>query len=267
MIDREYVNRLVRASPVDFYVSGLDGARCFWPWRLVKAGGHAGMGSRKRHADQCDWLMVDSNFKDDSVTNEVVLDESAVLGADSAVLADVYHDMDATVDALIDGLQLDEGHQFDGTVILPLQAPHIECYEQVAPHAPDGVWWAIGGLKDATPSRKVQAARAFREHVGPDVHVHGLGFGVTDEMARYIRKEPTVLDSIDSATAVSNAVGELPGKQEKMTIVAAHATAERLDALRKLTPFAECDPITQVPAGQKQFATATDGGTMWEAHQ
>ena len=212
MIDRQYVDRLTRASPVQFYVSGIDGARCWFPWRLVKAGGHDGIGSRKRHAGKCDCLMVDSNFKDDLVTNEVVLDEAAILGADSAVLADVYHDMEATVDALIDGLQLAADHQYDGTVVLPLQAPHIECYDRVAPHAPDGVWWAIGGLKDVLPAKKIQVARRFRDHVGPDAHIHGLGFGVTDEMARYIRKDPAVLDSIDSATAVSNAVGELPGK-------------------------------------------------------
>ena len=50
-----------------------------------------------------------------------------------------------------------------------------------------------------------------------------------------------------------------------MTIVAAHATAERLNALRNLTPFAENDPVTQLPAGQQQVGdyliTATDGGT------
>lgn len=244
MIDREYLDRLVRATPVAYYASGVDGARAFWPWRMNKAGGPMGPESRKRHAAKCDHYVLDSNFKNDEITNRHVLDEAAEMGADAVVLADVYQDYEATVSALADGLELAANHHYDGTIVLPLQAPHADAYDElesmVGPS--DDVWWAIGGVKDAPVSVKVNAARQLRERAGPDVHIHGLGFGVTDELSRVIRTEPGLLDSIDNATAMSNSVSNLSGTPEKMTISAARATAKRLEMLRALTHYADEDP-------------------------
>lgn len=247
MIDREYVNRLVRASPVKYYVSGNDGARAWWPWRMMKAKSPE---LRPAYVDKSDMFALDSNFKDDSVTNRDVLDQAATLGADVAVLADVYQDMDATVGALLDGLELADEHHFDGRLMLPLQSPHVECYEQIVPSADGDVLWAIGGLKDETALAKVEAARELRV-AAPDAHIHGLGFGVTDRLARSIRQNPTLLDSVDSSTAVSSSVGGQPGREEKMTVAAAYATAERLSNLRKMTDFGvERPPAEQRLEGQ-----------------
>lgn len=239
MIDREYLDRLVQASPIRLYASGVDGARAFWPWRMNKAESPMGHGARLSHAAKCDNYVLDSNFKDESVTNRDVLDEAADLGADAAVLADVYQDMEATVPALLDGLELADDHRYDGTVVLPLQAPHDECYRQVAPSVDGDVWWAVGGVKDMPASRKLEAAESLRETAGDDAFIHGLGFGVTDQLARGVRNNPGLLDSIDNSTAMSNALSSLSGTAEKMTISAAKATAQRLEDLRALTPFAE----------------------------
>jgi len=129
MIDEEFLGRLVDASPVDLYASGIDGARAFWPWRMNKAGAEAD----HRHAAKCDQYVVDSNFKDATVTNCDALDKAADLNADAAVLADVFQDKEATVDALLDGLETADDHRFGGTVVLPLQAPHVECFRDLAP--------------------------------------------------------------------------------------------------------------------------------------
>jgi len=246
VIDREYLDRLVRSTPVDLYASGVDGARCYWPWRMNKAKGPMGHGARKSHAAKCDQYVLDSNFTDESVTNMDVLDEAATLGADAAVLADVYQDMEATVDALLDGLELADDHHFEGTVVLPLQPPHDECYRQVAPSVDREVWWAVGGVKDETAEIKVDAAKTLREVAGDDAHIHGLGFGVTEHLARAVRNDPAMLDSIDNATSMSNAVSNLGGTDEKMTIAAAKATAERLRALRALTRYATEKPAAEL---------------------
>lgn len=235
MIDAEFLDRLVRAAPVRYYASGIDGARAFWPWRMNKAKAEADA----RHAAKCDHYVVDSNFKDESVTNRDVLDEAAKLGADAVVLADVYQDMEATVGALLDGLDLAADHRFDGTVVLPLQAPHAECYQRVAPSVDREVWWAIGGLKDDPVAAKLDAARELRSAAGDEEWIHGLGYGVTDELARTVRQNPTLLDSIDNSTAMSSSIPSLTGTKEKMTVSAAFATAERLKKLRDLTQFAE----------------------------
>lgn len=250
MIDEEYLARLTRATPVSLYASGVDGARCFWPWRMNKAGGAMGKGARRSHAAKCDDYVLDSNFRDDTITNRDVLDEAAELGADAAVLADVYQDLEATVGALLDGLDLADDHHYDGTVVLPLQPPHDECYRRIAESVDRDVWWAVGGVKDETAAVKIDAARTLRDHVGPDEHIHGLGFGVTDELGRAVRASPGMLDSVDNATAMSNAVSSLGGRDEKMTVAAARATAARLEALRALTPFGENSPEDLRDRGQ-----------------
>lgn len=245
MIDREYLKRLTRATTVRLYASGVDGARAYWPWRMNKAGDPMGPASMRRHAAKCDHYVMDSNFNDESITNRDVLDQAVEVGADAAVLADVYQDMEATVGALLDGLDLADEHHFEGTIVLPLQPPHDECYRRVAPSVDRDVWWAVGGVKDETAAVKLDATRTLREELGDDEHVHGLGFGVTDELARTVRAEPGLLDSIDNATSMSNAVSNLSGREEKMTVSAAYATAARLEALRALTPFAGERPAAE----------------------
>jgi len=235
MIDPEFLDRLVRATPVRFYASGIDGARVFWPWRMNKAKAEAGAS----HAAKCDDYIIDSNFKDPSVTNERVLDEAVKFGADAAVLADVYQDCDATVDALLEGLETADDHNFDGTLVLPLQAPHVECYREIVDSVTQDVWWAVGGQKDAPAAQKLAATRRLREEAGDDAWIHGLGFGVTDELASAVRRDPGLLDSIDNSTGMSGAVTALSGTEEKMTVAAARATANRLEDLRALTHFAE----------------------------
>lgn len=238
MILQEYFNRLVHASPVDYYVSGIDGARVTWPWRMNRAKSSA---FRRAYVDACQHHILDSNFQDESVTNRDVLDQAYEYESDGAVLADVYQDADATIPALIDGIELYRDHPFNGLLVLPLQDPFTECYDAVKPHT-DGldVWWAIGGLKDADATVKVEKAREFREYVGGGVHVHGLGFGVTETLARAVRRDPDLLDSIDNSTAVSNTVSGLSGG-EQTTVTAARALAKRLEYLRQLTHYA-ADP-------------------------
>lgn len=250
MISREYVDRLADVARVDLYVSGNDGGRVYWPWRMGKAGGREG-----RHTDQCETYVLDSNFTDESVTNGDVLDEAHDIGADVAVLADVFGDADATVRALRDGIERAREHDFDGTLVLPTQPPHDRVAKRLQGYT-DGldIWWGIGGVKDKPASVKIDAARQLREFLGDDAHIHGLGFGVTQELAAAVRDRPDLLDSIDNSTSMRNAsVTDLTGTREKMTIVAARATAERLNRLRMLTEFADEDHQT------KQLTTAAFG--------
>ena len=251
MIDREFLHRLRDTARVDLYASGIDGARCYWPWRMNKAAAEAD----DRHGGNCDHYVVDSNFKRDDVTNTDVLDEAAALDADAAVLADVYHNAEATVDALLDGLEWAASHPFNGTLVLPLQPPHAESAAELEA-AVDGldVWWGIGGLKDAPAAAKLDAARDLRRQLGKEAHIHGFGFGVTPELARAVREDAALLDSIDNSTAVSSAsIDHLTGCEEKMTVLAAQATAQRLEDLRMLTPFADPDEAT-TQMGMEVFA-------------
>ncbi|MGK7294639.1 MAG: hypothetical protein ACNS61_02285 [Candidatus Wenzhouxiangella sp. M2_3B_020] len=189
---------------------------------------------------QCNHFIRDSDFKDDTKDNGDVLDDAHRIGADAAVLSDVYHDADATVTRLRDGLQTADDHIFSGTLVLPLQPPHAESYHRLKDDAPRGVWWAIGGMKDERPHEKLAAARELRDATGPEAWIHGLGYGVTDAVAEAVAESPGLFNSIDASTAAQSAQdGTIAAGEERMTVVAARATAHRLEKLRRLAGYTD----------------------------
>lgn len=266
MIFDEYIGRLIDASPIRLYTSGTGGARFYWPWRMNKAGSKE---FRQAYVEAAGHHILDSNFNDESVTNVDVLDAAAEHGCDGAVLADVYQDGPATVDALLDGLELYDGHRFDGLVVLPLQEPYEKAYREVEPSTNStDVWWALGGLKDAPAAVKIQAAIEFRQEVGPGPHVHGLGWGLTRELAAAVRRDNWLLDSVDSSTATQDALkhGFVPG-DEVSTPYELVTLAYLCESLRLTTDYVEgCDDPTRLrhpnQTGLEQVASPTmaDGG-------
>lgn len=235
MIREEYLRRLIDASHVDLYLSAVDGARVYWPFRMQPV--HE---ASKRHRNACERYIIDSSFKDESITNEDVLDIAVDLKAEAAVLADVWQDVDATVDALVDGLEQYENHAYDGEVLLPLQPPHDQCYRKLIERgvSPDHIF-AIGGVKDAGDAAKIQGAKAVRK-MAPEVYIHGLGFGVTDELVGAIRDDPDLLDSLDYSTPIQNAMdGSVEAGEERMSVVAARAGSKLIEDCRRLTPFVD----------------------------
>lgn len=235
MIREEYLRRLVDACHVDLYLSATDGARTYWPWRMMPV--HE---ADKRHRNACEHFVLDSSFQHEYITNEDVLDKAAALDVEMTVLADVWHDKDATVDAILDGLELYDDHEFDGDILVPLQPPHDECYADLAGQADA---YAIGGVKDASDATKIDATRAVREVAGDDAHLHGLGFGVTDTLVEAVQDDPALLDSVDYSTPIQNAMNDpaLPGK-ERMSVVASRAATQLVEDARKLSPFVDVSP-------------------------
>lgn len=233
MIREEYLRRLVDEAYVDLYLSAVDGARIYWPWRMQPV--HE---ATKRYRNACEKYIIDSSFKDESITNEDVLDCALDLKAEAAVLADVYQDKDATVEAILEGLDLYDDHPYDGDVMVPLQPPHDECYVELAGQGID--IFAIGGVKDAGDDAKIEAARAVRDRAGDDVTLHGLGFGVTDNLVEAVHEQPELLDSVDYSTPVqtANTVEVAPGS-ERMSVVASRSAARLVEDLRLMSPFAE----------------------------
>lgn len=236
MIREEYFRRLTDAAYLELYLSAVDGARVYWPWRMQPVHEARSTGPRFRNA--CESYIIDSSFKDDSITNKDALDTAYSLDAEMCVLADVWHDKDATVDAILDGLELADDHPYDGKIIAPLQPPHDECYRELEDQGIDV--FAVGGVKDSGDETRVEAARAVREAAGPDVWLHGLGYGATDGIVEAVQEQPGLLDSIDYSTPVQNAntTDVHPGK-ERMSVVAARAAATLIEDLRKFSPYAK----------------------------
>lgn len=238
MIRDEYLRRLIDAAYVDVYLSANDGKRIYWPYRM-----HPVHEANKGYRDACESYIIDSSFQDESITNEDVLDTAFRLDAEMAVLADVYHDADATVQALLEGRELADDHPYDGKLIAPLQPPHDACYDAL-----EGQFdvYAIGGLKDAGGFDQIQAARSVRERAGPDVRIHGLGFGVSDELVWAAHEWPGLLDSIDYSTPVQNSMAPpVDHGEDHMSVIAARAGAMLVEDVRRLTPLIEPPAMRQ----------------------
>jgi len=234
MIREEYLRRLVDAAYVELYLSASDGARIYWPWRMEPPK-EASMSYR----NACESYVIDSDPLDDDVTGVDVLDTAYRLGAEVASLQDVYQDKGATVDALLRGLEVADDHPFDGQLLLPLQEPYIDCYYELG--TPTDCWIGIGGLKDATDTKRIEAAREVRR-VAPDVHLHGFGWGPRGGLASAIRETPSMLDSLDYSSPVQNAPYETSTSgDERKSVTAAYAAYELIRDLREVTTHVDAD--------------------------
>lgn len=238
MLRQEYLRRLIDGAHVRLYLSATDGARLYWPWRMQPP-----KAATRSYRDACEHYIIDSDPQDDSVTARTVLDTAHALDAEVASLQDVYQDKDATVDSLLKGLEVADDHPFDGTLLLPLQAPYGRCWSELG--CPTAHWLGIGGLKDAPPRHRWGAATELRETVGPDPWIHGFGWGVKG-IATNIRQHPAVIDSLDYSTPMQNAASDdcTPG-DERMSVAAMGAAQRLIRDLREVSQHPDASPTMQ----------------------
>lgn len=230
MLRDEYLRRLIDGAHVELYLSANDGARLYWPWRMQPP-----KEATRSYRNSCEKYIIDSDPKDDSVTAEDVLDMAFKLDAEVASLQDVYLDKDGTVDALLRGLEVADGHSFDGKLLLPLQEPYVECWQELG--EPETHLLGIGGLKDSTPQKRLEATHTLRNAVGDDVWIHGFGWGV-DGIAETIRAEPGLLDSLDYSSPVqAAATGECTPGKERMSVAAMSAAKRLIRDLREVSEY------------------------------
>lgn len=247
----EYFRRLVDEAHVELYFSAVDGARLYWPWRMQPP-----KDATDSYRNACEKYVIDSDPLNDAVTARDVLDCAHRLGAEVASLQDVYQDKDATADALLRGLEIADDHAFDGTLLLPLQDPYVECWHDLG--EPTAHWIGVGGLKDASDSARIQACVNLRDAIGPGVHLHGFGWGPRDDLAATIRSEPTLLDSLDYSTPIQRGIDGIDGTPgaERMSVTAAAAGARLVRDLREVTPHPDrrgCETDRTAQAGVGDF--------------
>lgn len=240
-----YLAHLVNEAYVDLYLSvnvgsttAPKGSRAYYPYRLEQA--HEIPESATSHPE-CYRYIVDSSYNKPEYGNEEVLDTAHRVDADTVVLADVLNDIDGTVEAVIEGLELYEEHDFDGDIIIPLQPPHDECFVKLRNR---GVsmdhTFALGGLKNCNDDKKkINAAKSLREVAGDEVSIHGLGYGITPQIADAIRENPNLLDSMDYSTPAQSGIDNLMKGKEGLCTVAARAGAGLVEDLRRISPLVD----------------------------
>jgi len=230
MLRDEYFRRLVDGAHIELYLSANDGARLFWPWRMQPP-----KEASTSYRNACEKYIVDSDPLDDSVTATDVLDTAHALDAEVASLQDVYQDKEATVDSLMHGLEVADDHRFDGELLLPLQSPYTECWREIG--NPSTHLLGIGGLKDSTPTKRLEATRELRQAVGQDVWIHGFGWGVAG-IAEPIRENPSLMDSVDYSSPMQTAAaGECTPGKERMSVAAMAAGHQLIRDLREVSAY------------------------------
>lgn len=239
MLRDEYFRRLVEGAHVEVYLSAVDGARLYWPWRMQPPSE-----ASETYRNSCERYIIDSDPLDDSVTTRDVLDCADRLDAEVASLQDVYHDKETTVDSLLDGLALTDDHAFDGDLLLPLQAPYVECWKGIG--EPTDHLLGIGGLKDGRPTARRQAAEHLRAAVGEDVWIHGFGWGPRS-LAETIRDRPGLIDSLDYSTPMQNAAqNDATAGAEVMSVAAMDAGRRLIRDLREVSEYPNATETRQV---------------------
>lgn len=237
MLRDEYSRRLVDGAHIELYLSANDGARLYWPWRMQPPDE-----ASQRYRNACEVYIIDSDPLNDTVTTADVLDCANQLNAEVASLQDVYQDKDATVDSLLKGLEIADSHTFGGELLLPLQKPFVECWEEIG--EPRDHLLGIGGLKDARPTERLRAARELRAAVGSDVWLHGFGWGVNG-LTEAIRDEPNLLDSVDYSTPVQSASVSATSGDEVSSVTAMAAGTQLIRDLREVSIYPDHNPLTQ----------------------
>ena len=237
MLRDEYLRRLVDESYIDVYLSATDGKRIYWPWRMQPP-----KDASRGYRNACESYVIDSDPNDDTVTTTEVLDTAYRLDAEVASLQDVYQNKNATVDSLLKGLETADDHAFDGTLLLPLQSPFVDCWEELG--EPTDYWIGIGGLKSEPPSDRISAARNLRSVIGNKTHIHGFGWGVKD-IAHHVRNDPGLIDSVDYSTPMQdNIMGVTPG-DERMSVSAMRAATQLVTDLRLVSPYVDGKQIPE----------------------
>jgi hypothetical protein len=174
-----------------------------YPWKLQKP---ATINSRIRAT--ADEFIFDSGIGDDTTTGEV-LGAAHEHDADYVVAVDELHDFETTTRNAYEFLDRYEDHPCTATPMIPVQcdpardkwhADHLQAL-------PDHTHYVLGGMKDdgISERQKICAVREFREAVGSDAYVHGLGIGGGIEIASKVAGTGW-LDSVDCSTPEQAAI-------------------------------------------------------------
>lgn len=155
--------------------------------------------------------ILDSSIGKD-YTNQSVIDKANYLDVTTIVPCDVIGDHEETVKQVIDMLQRIDGT--DKQLVVPIQGSSPDTYMRNAGEMRDGIEdhgyskyidrYAIGGVKEKSGDQQRDIVRAVcTEYDTVDWHL--LGAGMSRDWILFIRENPDMLVSLDTANPVIEA--------------------------------------------------------------
>lgn len=257
MVRKEFIDRIKKACYIDYYLSANDGCRNNWPFRMQPV--HE---ASQTYSDASDKYVIDSSISDLTISNKDVLDKGYELDADAVLLCDYmpfdfYAEKDlndsseeklnnlrqeyggnynASVESIKKGIKMYKKHKYNGEIWIPIQQPHVEFFYDVG--KPDKV--AVGGVKDSDSRKKIDCIKTVRSEA-KDAYIHGLGFGATEILIKEVKRNPKLIDSIDSQTPLSKAMNDFhyESGKEVMSCVSGHTEAFLIEKCRRMSPLRE----------------------------
>ncbi len=216
---------LLEACPIKIY--SASSLKHPWPYRLQNATGcYPASFWRSQHR------MMDSAITAPKLSNKDVLDKAVERQATEVCAKDympfdMYEDLHekgrlseenieaarklkkeygdnvtATTHSIKEFVEIHDPDKHPPAYI-PIQMPydeHVSIVRELIEDSHIEERYMLGGLKDASPNKRIDALLDFRSEAGSEPTAHGLGWGLSDELVSTIRKEPNLLDSVDNST-------------------------------------------------------------------
>lgn len=255
MLDPNTVRFILDKAPVDLFYSAEDSGLLDWPWRMMGA-----YRARDIHFEDAEYGILDSSFQHEEVDIRRIIEIAEKTNPDCISMVDIHGDIRATVEQIKQDIPIIKESDFNGDILIPLQPPHDRCYRELKGL---GDIYGIGGVAKEPDSVKIESTRKLREEASEDIRIHGLGFGATDTMIREIRRNPELLDSIDSRSAYDKAMTRHIDETWKASnptqrsgrniVISAFAVAYLLERLRRMIPN-----LSQDPADRSSTASEVD---------
>lgn len=191
-----HIEKLLNAVPLNIY----EASRFTHPYPYML---NPANDCRPSVRNTCNKFIVDSGYKDDEVTNATVLDKAVKSDARYLIPKDYIGNQKKTTESVYEFLDLYEKHEaasMDMTPIIPLQPPYDEHHDELSGFT----HYALGGVADKKPEQQLQRVQDFRDKVGYEPYVHGLGMGGSFLFVKAVRRNNDLLDSIDISSVSTN---------------------------------------------------------------
>jgi hypothetical protein len=169
-----------------------------WPYRLQKI-----QQADKEISNRACEYILDSGYKDPSVSNEDILEKASEIRPNLIIPKDYPEEQPAkTARSLAEFKEAyDDNPNVRANILAPVQPPYDKTYENHREIYQQFTRFALGGLHCFRDTAgQIQSIKRFNEVLPHDAHIHALGVGMNVEFMYYLRQNPELIDSIDIST-------------------------------------------------------------------